>query len=66
MASGSWYEPTMSGAGRVGTVAEADDLFRAGRLVSMFTPHPTDNALDAYHALVDGKVSGRAVVVPHP
>jgi propanol-preferring alcohol dehydrogenase len=31
----------------------------------MYTTYPMDQVLEAYRALVDGRVSGRAVVVPH-
>ncbi len=51
--------------GTIEELYEVVDLFRAGQLSPMYTAYPMDGALDAYQDLVDGKVSGRAVVVPH-
>lgn len=51
-----------------GTIEDLHDvvaLFRAGKIKSQFTPYNMDQALDAYMALVNGTLSGRAVVVPH-
>ncbi|NUL45897.1 alcohol dehydrogenase catalytic domain-containing protein [Cellulosimicrobium funkei] len=51
--------------GTIEELYEVVDLFKAGQLKPMYTTYPMDRALEAYQALVDGKVSGRAVVVPH-
>jgi propanol-preferring alcohol dehydrogenase len=50
-----------------GTIEELHDvvaMYRAGQIVPKITTFPIDKALDAYHLLVDGKMSGRAVIVP--
>jgi alcohol dehydrogenase, propanol-preferring len=44
---------------------EVVDLFAAGHLKPMYTTYAMDRALEAYRDLVDGKIVGRAVVVPH-
>lgn len=51
--------------GTIEELYEVVDLFKAGQLEPMYTTYPMDRALEAYQALVDGKISGRAVVVPH-
>ncbi|WMY78404.1 NAD(P)-dependent alcohol dehydrogenase [Citricoccus sp. I39-566] len=51
--------------GTIEELYEVVDLYRAGQLEPMYTTYPMDRALEAYQALVDGKISGRAVVVPH-
>ena len=51
--------------GTIEELHEVVDMFRAGQLEPMYTTYPMDRALEAYRALVNGKVSGRAVVVPH-
>lgn len=51
--------------GTIEELHEVVDMFRAGQLEPMYTTYPMDRALEAYQALVDGQVSGRAVVVPH-
>lgn len=51
--------------GTIEELHEVVDLFRAGQIEPMITRYPLDRALEAYRALVDGKLSGRAVVVPH-
>ena len=51
--------------GTIEELHEVVDMYKAGQIKPMFTPYPMDKALDAYRALVDGKLSGRAVVVPH-
>ncbi|REE04125.1 NAD(P)-dependent alcohol dehydrogenase [Citricoccus muralis] len=51
--------------GTIEELYEVVDLFNAGQLEPMYTTYPMDRALEAYQALVDGKISGRAVVVPH-
>ena len=51
-----------------GTIAELHevvDMYKAGQIVPPVTTFPLDQALDAYQQLVDGAISGRAVVVPH-
>ncbi len=51
--------------GTIEELHEVVDMFRAGQLRPMYTTYPMERALEAYQALVDGQVSGRAVVVPH-
>lgn len=51
-----------------GTIEDLYDvaaLYRAGLIRPEVTVYPMDKALDAYQDLVDGKISGRAVVAPH-
>lgn len=51
-----------------GTIEELHDvvaMYRAGQITPKVTTYRLDEALDAYRLLVDGKVSGRAVVVPN-
>lgn len=40
-------------------------LYRDGHITPDVTRYSMDGALDAYRAMVDGTLSGRAVVVPH-
>ena len=40
-------------------------MYKAGQIVPQVTRYSLDDALDAYQLLVDGKISGRAVIVPH-
>ena len=40
-------------------------MYKAGQIEPPVTTYPLDEALDAYRLLVDGEISGRAVVVPH-
>jgi propanol-preferring alcohol dehydrogenase len=51
--------------GTIEELHEVVDMFKAGQLQPMYTTYPMDKALEAYQALVEGTVSGRAVVVPH-
>lgn len=51
--------------GTIEELHEVVDLYKAGQIEPMITRYPLDRALEAYRALVDGKLSGRAVVVPH-
>lgn len=51
-----------------GTIEELYDvvaLYRAGKIKPAVTTYSMDQALQAYHDLHDGKISGRAVVTPH-
>lgn len=51
-----------------GTVEELHEvvaMYRAGQIVPQVSDYALDDALEAYQALVDGKISGRAVVAPH-
>src|SRR5690554_771765 len=51
-----------------GTIEELHEvaaLYRAGQITPSVTRYSMDDALQAYHDLHDGKLSGRAVVVPH-
>jgi propanol-preferring alcohol dehydrogenase len=40
-------------------------LYRAGRISPEVHVYPLDRALEAYQQLVDGQISGRAVIAPH-
>ncbi|WP_165164672.1 NAD(P)-dependent alcohol dehydrogenase [Corynebacterium qintianiae] len=51
--------------GTVGELHEVVDMYKAGQIVPQVATYSLDQALDAYQLLVDGKVSGRAVIVPH-
>ena len=44
---------------------EVVDMYRAGQLNPHITTYKLDQALDAYRALMEGKVAGRAVVTPN-
>ncbi|GAA3785880.1 propanol-preferring alcohol dehydrogenase [Micrococcus endophyticus] len=51
-----------------GTVEELHELaglYRDGKVEPLYTTYAMDGALQAYRDLQDGKISGRAVVVPH-
>lgn len=58
-------ELTNSYWGTIEDLHEVAELFRAGSIAPKVTKYPMDKALDAYQDLVDGKVSGRAVVTPN-
>lgn len=51
--------------GTIQDLHEVMDMFKAGQIKPMYSTYSMDQALDAYRDLVDGKISGRAVVVPH-
>lgn len=51
--------------GTIEDLHEAIALFKLGKIKSQYTPYNMDQAIDAYTALVNGELSGRAVVVPH-
>lgn len=51
--------------GTIEELHEVAQMYRDGQIVPQVTRYTMDQALEAYRALVDGKVSGRAVVVPH-
>lgn len=44
---------------------EVVELYRAGRISPEVHVYPLDRALEAYQQLVDGQISGRAVIAPH-
>jgi propanol-preferring alcohol dehydrogenase len=51
-----------------GTIEELHEvvaMYRAGQIAPAVHRYPLDGALDAYRAMIDGKLTGRAVVVPH-
>ena len=51
-----------------GTIEDLHDvvaIFAAGKIKSHYTPYNLDQGLDAYKSLVEGTLSGRAVIVPH-
>lgn len=51
-----------------GTVADLHDvveMYRAGQITPDVQRFSLDDALEAYHLLQDGKLSARAVIVPH-
>lgn len=51
--------------GTIEELHEVVDMYKAGQIEPPVTTYPLDEALDAYRLLVDGEISGRAVVVPH-
>lgn len=51
--------------GTVEELHEVVDLYRAGQITPDVTVYSLDDALEAYRALEDGELSGRAVVAPH-
>lgn len=51
-----------------GTIEELHEvaaMYRSGQITPSVTRYSMDDALQAYHDLQDGKLSGRAVVTPH-
>ncbi|WP_018296680.1 NAD(P)-dependent alcohol dehydrogenase [Corynebacterium lubricantis] len=51
--------------GTVEELHEVVDMYKAGQIKPQVTTYSLDDALEAYQALVDGKIAGRAVIVPH-
>lgn len=51
--------------GTVEELHEVVDMYKAGQIVPQVTTYSLDDALEAYQKLVDGEISGRAVIVPH-
>lgn len=51
--------------GTIEELYEVVDMYKAGQITPKITTYPLDKALEAYQLLVDGKISGRAVIVPH-
>jgi alcohol dehydrogenase, propanol-preferring len=50
--------------GTLPELMEVVELARAGRIRADVTEYPLDRALDAYRALEEGAIEGRAVIVP--
>lgn len=50
--------------GTIEELYEVVDLYAAGKIVPTIQRFPLSRALEAYQALVDGKIAGRAVVAP--
>ncbi|SDR74735.1 alcohol dehydrogenase catalytic domain-containing protein [Corynebacterium timonense] len=44
---------------------ELVEMLRRGQIEPLYTTYPLEKGLEAYQLLLDGKVSGRAVIVPH-
>lgn len=51
--------------GTIGELHEVAELYRAGKISPAVQRYPMDQALQAYHDLHDGKLTGRAVVMPN-
>ncbi|MBC9928691.1 MULTISPECIES: NAD(P)-dependent alcohol dehydrogenase [unclassified Leucobacter] len=51
--------------GTIEELYEVAALYRAGQITPSVKRYPMDQALQAYHDLHDGKLSGRAVVMPN-
>ena len=51
--------------GTIEELYEVVELYRAGKIAPQVKTYPMDQALQAYHDLHDGKLTGRAVVTPH-
>ncbi|RSZ63886.1 NAD(P)-dependent alcohol dehydrogenase [Corynebacterium hylobatis] len=51
--------------GTVEELHEVVDMYKAGQIVPQVATYSLDEALEAYQLLVDGKIAGRAVIVPH-
>lgn len=64
---GNPYEAELTNSywGTIEDLHEVADMYRAGQITPAITRYSMDDALQAYHDLQDGKLSGRAVVVPH-
>ncbi|MGF0224926.1 NAD(P)-dependent alcohol dehydrogenase [Dietzia natronolimnaea] len=61
------YEVNFSSTywGTLEDLHEVVELYRAGKINPEVHVFPLDQALEVYQKLVDGKVSGRAVIAPH-
>ncbi|WP_206473124.1 alcohol dehydrogenase catalytic domain-containing protein [Dietzia sp. KRD202] len=61
------YEVNFSSTywGTLEDLHEVVELYRAGRISPEVHVYPLDRALEAYQQLVDGQISGRAVIAPH-
>ena len=51
--------------GTIEELYEVAALYRSGQIKPSVKRYPMDQALQAYHDLHDGKLSGRAVVMPN-
>ncbi len=51
--------------GTIEELFEVVDMYRAWQIKPLVTTYKLDDALDAYRALMDGKIAGRAVVTPN-
>ncbi|WP_390135048.1 NAD(P)-dependent alcohol dehydrogenase [Bifidobacterium apicola] len=51
--------------GSIPELYDVANMYRNGQIETEIETYSLDNALDAYHKLVDNKLSARAVVVPH-
>ena len=51
--------------GTLSDLHEVVAMYRAGQIRADVELYSMDHALDAYHKLESGQLSGRAVVVPH-
>ncbi|KAA0918922.1 alcohol dehydrogenase catalytic domain-containing protein [Dietzia sp. ANT_WB102] len=61
------YEVNFSSTywGTIEDLHEVVELYRAGKISPAVSVYPLGQALDVYQNLVDGAVSGRAVIAPH-
>ena len=61
------YEVNFSSTywGTIEDLHEVVELYRAGKISPAVSVYPLDQALDVYQNLVDGALSGRAVIAPH-
>ena len=62
------YESAITNSywGTIADLHEVVGMYRAGQIRPDIERFATDDALEAYHKLEAGEISGRAVVVPHP
>ena len=51
--------------GTIEDLYDVVELYKAGQIVPEIERFTMDQALDAYQRLVDGTISGRAVVMPN-
>lgn len=60
------YEQELMGVywGTISELHEVADMYRQGQITPEIEVYTMDQALDAYHKLLDGKLSARAVIVP--
>ncbi|HEV7167243.1 MAG TPA: NAD(P)-dependent alcohol dehydrogenase [Micrococcaceae bacterium] len=61
------YESTITNTywGTIEDLHEVAAMYKAGQIVPSIEKFTLDTALEAYHKLEAGQISGRAVVVPH-
>lgn len=62
------YETTLANTywGTIEDLFDVVTLYREGKIVPLVEEYSLEDGLTAYQKLVDGTLSARAVIVPHP